>query len=183
MKIRRKKPSPYRSSRLSRRKLVAIILIPIILIVAALLLFRNNAPDNPADQTVSSRTASQKGAQGSNAGTSTSDKFPASSASTSGAGPMAPYGNFVSNHNAGFNDSEASNCLTSPGAKCKISFTKDGMTKTLEEKTTNADGAASWSWKPQDLDLTAGAWQINAVATMNGQTANASDSLKLTIQP
>lgn len=96
---------------------------------------------------------------------------------------IAPSGNFVSNHSSSLDAAQSSDCTTTPGATCKITFTKDGVTKSLEERTTDRGGAAYWSWKPQDIGLSEGTWEIKAVASLNGKTLTSDDALKLTLAP
>ena len=99
---------------------------------------------------------------------------------------LDPTGNFVSNHHPGENGSpttETSVCTTTPGASCKVSFTKDDVTKSLDAQTTDRGGSAYWSnWKPADLGLTSGSWQVQAIATLNGQTKTADDATALVVQ-
>ncbi len=121
-------------------------------------------------------------------GFSSSDLNKDSGSSNSGnsSGPIKPYGNFVSNHKPGQNGSgttEDSICNTSPGATCYIEFTKDSIVKKLELKTTDSNGTAMWSWNVKDAGLTAGSWQVSAVAALNGQTASTQDSIPLEISP
>lgn len=98
---------------------------------------------------------------------------------------VAPAGTFVSNHRPSLsaNDGQSSNCTTSAGATCQITFTKDGATKSLAAQTTDRAGTTYWSWKPQDIGLSVGTWKIQAVATLNGQTKTADDALNLEIAP
>jgi len=99
-----------------------------------------------------------------------------------------PTGDFVSNHHPNLSGSPAPNtevsvCNTTPGASCKITFSKDGVTKALAIETTDSGGAAYWSWKLQDIGLATGSWSIQAVATLNGQTKTASDVMALEVSP
>ncbi|HJP96899.1 MAG TPA: hypothetical protein VJ843_06050 [Candidatus Saccharimonadales bacterium] len=99
---------------------------------------------------------------------------------------LAPTGDFVSNHHPNLSGSPApsqiaSVCTTTPGATCVISFSKDGVTKSLASETADSGGSAYWDWKLQDIGLTTGSWQITATATLNGQTKSATDALKLEV--
>jgi len=120
----------------------------------------------------------------------TESSQPGDSKSDSGGGTttalLAPSGDFVSNHHPNLSESPAPNtmssvCNTSPGATCKIIFTKDGDMKTLPVATTDRGGAAYWNWKLQDIGLTVGTWQIQAIASLNGQTKTALDVLDLVV--
>lgn len=99
---------------------------------------------------------------------------------------IVPSGSFVSNHHPNLSGSPAPNtmssvCNTTPGASCKISFTKDGSTKSLDTQTADANGAAYWNWKLQDIGLAAGTWNIQASANLNGQTKTAADAMDLVV--
>jgi len=106
----------------------------------------------------------------------------------SGAAPKAPTGQFVSSHTASLNSSsnfgvttEDSVCNTSAGATCEITFTQNGVTKSLGKKTVDGSGAAYWSgWKIADY-LTSGTWKITATASLNGQTTSTTDVNNLVI--
>jgi len=98
---------------------------------------------------------------------------------------VVPSGDFVSNHDPGENDSqliETSVCNTTAGATCQITFTKDGVTKSLPAQVTDRGGSTYWdNWAPSDVGLTAGSWKIQAVASLNGQTKSASDAIPLVV--
>jgi hypothetical protein len=101
---------------------------------------------------------------------------------------VAPSGNFVSNHHPHLSDNPAGSaylasvCTTTPGASCKITFTQNSVTKSLQVETTDAGGSAYWnSWKLQDYGLTAGSWKIQAVATLGSQTKTSDDALTLDV--
>lgn len=119
------------------------------------------------------------------AGDSKQNQSSAPTSSTS-ASLLKPTGAFVSNHHSrlssGYN-TQQSVCTTTPGATCAITFMKDGVTKSLQAQQTDKGGSAYWSWKLQDIGLTAGDWAVQATATLNGQTQSASDALKLEVQP
>jgi hypothetical protein len=115
------------------------------------------------------------------------DKTPAGSADPS-ADLKKPVGDLVSNHQPNLDGKPApstleSVCITTPGASCSISFTKDGIIKELPAQTADAEGAVDGNWKLQDYDLTEGTWSITAKATLGGQTKTAEDPLKLKVMP
>ncbi len=98
----------------------------------------------------------------------------------------APTGTFVSNHHPNLSGSPAPNqiqsvCNTTSGATCQIIFTKDGVTKTLPTQATDKGGAAYWTWKLQDIGLTAGSWKVQAKATLGTQTQTADDAATLEV--
>jgi cytoskeletal protein RodZ len=98
---------------------------------------------------------------------------------------LVPFGNFVSNHKPGQNNSplaETSVCNTSPGASCQIVFTKGGLTKSLPAQTTDRAGSTFWNdWTPTSIGLTTGSWQVQAKATLGSQSKTATDQIPLEI--
>lgn len=101
---------------------------------------------------------------------------------------LAPTGNFVSNHDPNLGghpapNTETSVCNTTPGATCQITFTKGSTVKSLSAITADSGGAAYWNWKLQTAGLTAGTWQIKAVAKLGGQTKTATDAMNLVVSP
>jgi hypothetical protein len=116
------------------------------------------------------------------------DKNEASNQPNANATLIAPTGTFVSNHRPNLSGSPAPNeeqstCNTTPGATCQISFTYNGVTKSLPEQTADSGGATYWTWSLQEIGLTEGSWQIQATARLNGKTLTGSDALKLDVQP
>lgn len=100
--------------------------------------------------------------------------------------PLAPVGVFVSNHHPNLSGSpapntESSTCTTTPNVKCQITFTMDGVTKTLPSKITDENGNTSWSWDIKEIGLTEGAWKVTAVAINGDKTATSEDALYLEI--
>lgn len=130
----------------------------------------------------SQQSSSNSSGQANNT-TQASDKSSTTVANT-GTNLSAPYGSFVSNHRPGQNGSnlvESSQCVTSPGAKCYIKFTKGDIVKTLEEKSTGSDGSVFWEWNITDAGLTRGSWTITAVATLGGQEKTTTDQIPLEV--
>lgn len=114
------------------------------------------------------------------------DKSPGSGSDNS-AKPLAPTGNFVSNHRPNLSGSPAPNsiqssCVTTPGASCQIIFTKGSETKSLPIQKTDLGGGAYWTWNLQDVGLTEGAWKVQAKATIGAETATADDALALEVR-
>jgi hypothetical protein len=103
----------------------------------------------------------------------------------SGSDLVNPSGSFVSNHSPSLRNSPGleSVCITSPGATCTISFTKDGIVKTLESKTANNNGAVIWAWDIEKAGFNVGAWKITATATLNGQSKSTDDLKNLEVNP
>jgi len=100
---------------------------------------------------------------------------------------IAPYGDFISNHHPGANGSpltEVSVCNTTPGASCQIFFTKGGIVRSLPEESTDRGGTAYWNkWTLEQYGLTAGSWQVKAVASLGNQTEATIDPLLLEVSP
>jgi len=101
---------------------------------------------------------------------------------------IVPSGDFVSNHHPNLGGTPAPNtissvCTTTAGATCTISFTNNGVVKSLAAQTTDRGGSAYWNWNLQQLGLTPGSWQIQASATLNGATKTTNDVLNLEVAP
>jgi ferredoxin len=97
-----------------------------------------------------------------------------------------PSGDFVSAYSVDSDTPINSVCNTSPSVTCQINFTNtlSNVTESLPAEVTNSDGSTYWQgWEPQDYNITAGIWQITAVATYNGQSTTATDSMNLSVQP
>ena len=119
------------------------------------------------------------------------DTSPSSSSlpPSSGIAPAKPYGTFISNHRPSLSGRNSvpsaveSVCQGTPGAKCYIVFTKDGKTKNLPEKTIGRDGSVDWEWDVKTAGFSVGSWKIEVISSLNGQSASATDSLNLEVQP
>jgi|SRR3990167_7866774 len=101
--------------------------------------------------------------------------------------PSTPSGTFVSNHRPNLDGQPAPNqmnsvCKTTPGVTCEIRFTKDGQTKTLGPSRVGGDGYVSWDWALQDIDLTEGVWQIEAIAMNVDKTSRTKDPVALEVR-
>lgn len=180
MKTRTSKYASLKNSRFGRLWLLWLGAAVVLAVGLILALTDDNA--NQSKDTESNTTAS-KGEPAPSASEQASQKAPGStSPSRAGEAPKTPYGNFVSTHNASLNDNLFSTCNTSAGVKCKISFSQGGVTKSLEEKTTGADGAAYWTWQPRDISLSSGSWQITATASANNKSSTGTDGRPLVIE-
>jgi len=113
-----------------------------------------------------------------------SAKTAENNAATTSAGPISPFGNFVSNHKPGGSapTSETSVCNTTPGATCYIQLTKGSEVKKLDTQTADAAGATYWYWDTTTAGVSSGSWTITAVASLNGQTKTTTDSVLLEAQ-
>ncbi|HSX44224.1 MAG TPA: hypothetical protein VLE69_02920 [Candidatus Saccharimonadales bacterium] len=181
-----------------RKKPVIITILVIVVLIVGIVFFRvvhNKKPQVSVIPTTSNNGTTQQD-QNTNTPTSTTgDKTPSTtpakdqgSTPSSGAGPVQPYGTFISNHHPSLSGSGApssmqSVCLGTPGATCVITFTKDNQTKTLPTQTIAGDGSTTWNWDVNTAGLTPGSWKIKAVSTLNGKTAEATDSLDLVVSP
>ncbi len=114
---------------------------------------------------------------------------PIQSDTTPAGSPEAPSGSFVSKYTATTGDQLQSNCNTTAGAICTISFSDGQTTKSLSPETVSSSpkeaqiAAASWTWSPSSIGLTPGLWTVTATATLNGQTSVTTSSTKLDITP
>lgn len=105
-----------------------------------------------------------------------------------GSAPVAPSGNFVSNHSPNLDGKPApssvqSICNTTPGATCYLEFRKGSIVKTLPTKAVGNSGSVSWDWDVNEAGFTEGNWEIKAVASLNNKTSEAKDSLPLKVGP
>lgn len=160
----------------------------IILGVGAYFLLHNDI-SGVTGQTVSTtkKSSTQPGVS-INTSTSSQDAKPTT---TNGNAPTttdvsAPSGSFVSNHHPSLSapaNTMNSVCRTNVGITCQINFTKGSELKTLGPDTVGSDGTISWEWKLQDIGLSAGTWQIQAVAKSASQTVTTNDPLALEVNP
>ena len=60
---------------------------------------------------------------------------------------------------------------------------KGSDVKKLDSKTVDSSGSVVWDWDVKDAGMSQGKWKITAVATLNGKTASADDSLSLEVTP
>lgn len=99
-----------------------------------------------------------------------------------GPAPQEPTGAFLSAHRLPTGDPEVtvrSICQTTPGATCVITFTRGDVTRSLPEQTVDETGHASWNWKPAEVGLDLGHWDVQVTATMNGQVRSVADAIGL----
>ncbi len=96
---------------------------------------------------------------------------------------ISPYGSFVSNHRPNLSSLSKmqSVCSTTPGAKCSITFKKNGQTKSLAEQTVGSDGSTTWDWDIVDAGLSVGTWEITATASSGGKTLSTKDTINLEV--
>lgn len=96
---------------------------------------------------------------------------------------LKPDGTFISAHHVKLSDSPKlqSNCTTTPGATCTITFTKNGTVKQLQVKTTDAGGSTFWEWDLKSIGIGAGSWKVQAVAKLGSQTETADDAMTLEV--
>lgn len=181
-----------------KTKKISAIVIAIVLVgtVVSFMLLKHSghtSSEIPVTEPASSQAASSSDGANSDTGTKpdSSQKTPSATPSTTDktGAPAKPYGTFVSNHRPSLTNKngvpadEESVCQGTPGATCSIVFTKGGATKSLPQKTLDSSGTASWDWNIVDAGFTQGSWQIKAISTLNGKTAEATDSLALEVQP
>ncbi len=172
----------------SNRLVLLAATAALLVVVAAIWLVFWHSPKKtttiPSTTPVSVAPAISSDKQPASTAPSSSDSTKSSSASTS-AVLITPYGTFVSNHHPGVNGAptaEVSVCNTTPGASCYIQFTKGSEVQKLAAQTADSTGATYWNWDANSASLGSGAWQILAVASLNGQTKTAADATTLNIQ-
>ncbi len=103
-----------------------------------------------------------------------------------GEAPLEPTGAFLSAHRLPAGDAEVmvrSICQTSPGATCVISFTRGDTTRSLPEQTVDDAGRASWNWRPAEIGLDPGHWDVQVTASLNGQERSVTDAIGLEMVP
>jgi hypothetical protein len=165
----------------------SILLLVLLVVIGAGVYMVSRPKDKPQKPTHVSATIpykkqSSSSASGNNTVAQHSDKSLGSTNSSSTLMTPASTG-LVSNHRTNVAGQEQSVCITSPGASCYIEFTKNGVTKALAAQTTDRAGAAYWTWDIGKSGLSTGVWQITVVASLNGQTKTAQDSILLEVQP
>jgi hypothetical protein len=172
-----------------------VLLVLLILVILSFLYLTDRLPfahQPPIEQpTNNSYTKGEPSGSSQQSGSSSSSNNQDSKGNDgSNATFIAPTGDFVSNHHPSLSNNPSgsgyltSTCSTTPGATCQITFTKDGVTKSLAVEVTDAGGAAYWNnWQPSDIGLTQGSWTITAVAKLGSQTLTANDALQLEVEP
>ena len=138
-------------------------------------------PPDPKEDTVVPTKSSNVGAANKDKSSNASQKSSSAGAQSDNSGELvAPSGTLVSNHRPGQNGSNmivASQCITTPGAKCYIKITKGSSAITLPSKTVDGSGSVYWERDVKDAGLTQGSWTVTAVATLNGQTQTTTDQI------
>ena len=135
----------------------------------------SQAPSSPSPQPSYSQTGSQTTQPAANKNVSTPNGS-SSNALTPSTDAL------VSAHQVQLNTYINSVCSTVSGATCAITFTSNGITKSLPSEVTDLTGSAYWNgWTPQQYGLTPGSWKITATATLNGQSSSASDAMLLQV--
>jgi hypothetical protein len=171
--------------------LVAVIAITILEYTNTTHLFHSKPSNTTASPDIKGETASPPGQQ----------TVSPASPSTATSGPIEPSTNnktdgpiddntpltlssseLVSAHKVQSDSSIVSVCNTTSGATCTISFTKDGVRKSLQPEVADRGGTAYWNgWRPKDIGLTPGTWSIEATAKLDSQEKTMADALNLEI--
>jgi hypothetical protein len=189
--------SNRRSHRAFYKRPVIIGIVLVVLIVAGAIVYKKTRSSSTKSTAITTPTSSaytkgQSSTSTPSSGSTSSGQADSKSATGSTgttATLLAPSGDFVSNHIPNLGGKPAPNTLTSvcnttPGAECKITFTNGSVTKELSNQTVDSGGSTYWTnWKLQDVGLTTGSWEVQAVATMNGQTQTAKDAMNLQVNP
>jgi len=169
-------------------KILSLILLVVIVVAALELtntthLFHKGISSSPIipvhTQSYGVKSSSQKGESSSPSANQSNGS--SSSPSSSQANITSPYGSFVSNHSPQISSAslsqENSVCNTSPSTPCYISFSKDGVTKSLPSQTTDSNGTTSWSWDVKSAGLTPGNWTITVFAGSGSDIKTKQDSI------
>ncbi|NBW28768.1 hypothetical protein EBR37_00055 [bacterium] len=69
------------------------------------------------------------------------------------------------------------------GASCYITFKNNGVVKTLAPQNADNEGTVIWNWDISKAGFTEGTWKINVIASLNGTTKTANDSMNLEVGP
>lgn len=180
--------------------LIGVVVIAVLLgaVVWSWRTFHKNVAVSGVIPTISSSTTTQtstpssqnsdKSVNSPSASTQPSDKSSTTTPTQSvGGDPVKPYGTFVSNHSPSLSGKDVpssvqSVCSGKPGAKCYISFTLGDVVKTLPEQTIGSDGSTTWDWDVKKAGFTTGSWTIKAISSLNGKTAETSDTIKFEVQ-
>jgi len=159
------------------------ILAAIVLIIAAAVVYKVVADHSAQEQTTSAN--SSQALTGKSSPTKTSPQ-PAKNASPEPSSKNlvspAEQSTYASYHTPGINTPEESVCVTSPGAICYIQFTRGSEVKRLTKKVVDSSGTATWDWTPGSAGLSKGAWEVSAIASLDGQSKTGSDALDLEVQ-
>lgn len=184
----------FRNAKLAQLIITAIIAV--VLAAVGVWTDRRHAPAAASTQsTVTTHPITDKFKAAENpAQSSTTNSNPSSSSSSTSSTAQTnpnttlqkPFGNFVSNYSPNLSgrphpNSEVSVCNTTPGAKCDIQFTSNGVTKNLGAMTTDSSGAAYWSWTLQGIGLYKGSWTVTAVASLGSLTQTTTSSATLEV--
>ena len=171
----------------NKNKNILIILLIIILIIGGFFVINKNllkpkalsGPIKTKDTNINENKSTTSDIQ------NASDKTSSNNATSSSGELTKPFGTLVSNHRPGQNGSDLniqSQCITSPGAKCYIKFTKADVEKKLPERTTDNNGSVFWQWNVKDAGLTEGNWQVTAVASNSSRTISTTDQIPLEVK-
>jgi hypothetical protein len=154
---------------------------------------QKNTPNRTAGQDTkgegTSKNSSQSsGDQAGDEGTyspGSEDKTPAETAPEDNNGTLiTPDGNFVNTHKMGYDsaaNTQQSVCVTTPGAKCNITFARGSEVHELGAQTTDRGGAAYWTWSPKSAGLSVGTWKVTAKATLGNQVKTKTDLTPLEV--
>lgn len=97
-----------------------------------------------------------------------------------------PTGTFLSSHRlsqtgSGVPDRARSVCNTTAGATCTITFTRDGVTRQLPPRTTDALGTAEWDWSVSELGLQVGHWDVQVTASRESEKRSVEEAIGLEV--
>lgn len=161
----------------------ALFLIFILVIAGSFYVMLRDDNTKPTTGTIKVNASTKKTANKKTEGSSNKPAENSLSSTTKGE-LSAPYGSLISNHRPGQNGSNLaviSQCITTPGASCRIEFSKDGVTRKLPDQKVDSSGEAFWDWRVNEAGLSKGEWQVSAIATKDGETKTTTDKILLEI--
>lgn len=171
-----------------RKKLLFVASIVVLLAIGAFVFYKMtietpSVTSTPSTSQEQDQQAAQQGESQKNPASvqSNSQSDKQASGTTSSGAPASPQGNFVSSHRVGLSDSIESICATSSGASCQITFTRNGVVKSLDSNVVSSNGSVSWVWTPDSIGLSSGSWEIKAVASQNNLQTEAKDPRNLEV--
>jgi hypothetical protein len=179
----------------SNKKYSILIILAIIVLVSAGIFYyvnqkNNNTPITPPAPSGGSAATKEKDASSSTSIGSSKDQNTDSTTPEidSGVTPQTPVGTFVSNHHPNLDGQPAPNtiestCTTTAGATCTLTFTNEATSLSLPAQKTDQNGNTTWTWKLQDIGLTAGSWTVTATAQNGTKSAFSTDPMKLEVAP
>ena len=176
--------------RLTKTMVITLILAAVAVVLVSLYVWQQQKPAKTTTVTPQPSASVPMGGHGANTSENagpTHDSTP-STAPTVESNPSHPVsntlapptGSLLSSASSPSNGTEESICDTVPGATCELKASKDAQTVTVgPAKVADGNGTVLWDWSVSQLSK--GNWQVYAVASLNGSSAQ-SAKYPLTVQ-